>query len=822
MHGSGQELKYAARSLARAPQYAAAAVLTLGLAVAANTLVFSVVDSVLLEPLPYPDAERLVAVTHAAPGLNYPEIGVSPGLYHQYRGQVAAFSASALYRQEIVNLTGEAAEPVRLEAAAVTHTLFETLRTQPVLGRAFTAEEDAPGGPASVILSHGLWRDRFGADPGVIGGRVRVDGMDREVVGVMPAGFAFPARDVAMWVPVALDLASASPGNFAYAAVARLAPDATVTQARVQADGVVARLREAYPGSEQLMAFLETGRFASTLGPAKEALVGELRRPLWILLGTVALVLVIACANVTNLFLVRAEARFRDIIVRAALGASRARLAGQFLTETVVLALVSTVTGVVIAAGGAAALLRYAPPNLPRLDEVRLDGTAIAFAAGLATVVALLLALIPALRLTSASALSAVSRSGLRATAGRERSRARQVLVVVQTALALVLLAGSGLMLRTFAELRGLDPGFDPASVLTFRVTLPATTYADARSAAAFHERVLQGLRALPGVQSAGGVAEVPLGSRLTGTAFVIDGQPVAPNELPPMLYYTAVTGGYFEAMRIPLRAGERLQHADRESTRRGVVVSQNVADRFWPGQDPIGKRLRPAGMNGEWSTVVGVVGNVRDRRLQEDPSQVVYFPTLSGPDGDSIAGNEIVARTLTYVVRSPRAEAHAGAVRNVVWSIDRDLPITTLTTMRMLVAQSMTEISFTMVALVIASGLALFLGAVGLYGVISYMVTQRTREIGLRIALGAEAAAVRRMVVWQGVRLAMVGLALGGAAALVLTRVLASLLFQTRPNDPLTFAAVTAVLACVSVLASWLPARRAARVDPGRSLQVD
>jgi predicted permease len=822
MREAGQDVKYAARSLARVPHYTAAAVLTLALAVAANTLVFSVVDSVLLEPLPYPDSDRLVAVTHAAPGLNYPQIGVSPGLYHQYRERVSAFESSALYRGETMNLTAEGAEPARLEVAAVTHTLFETLRVNPVLGRGFTAEEDAPDGPAAVILSHGLWRDRFGGARAVIGSRVRVDGIEREVVGVMPSGFGFPDRDIALWIPLAIDLPNASPGNFAYASIARLAASATVAAARVQLDGVVARLGEAYPNSGQLVAFLETGRFASTLSPAKETMVGDLRRPLWILLGTVALVLVIACANVTNLFLVRAEARFRDIAVRSALGASRIRLARHFLTETAVLAAISAVAGVLIAVGGAAALLRFAPPNLPRLDEVRLDGTAILFAGGLATAIALLLALIPALRLTSPSALALVSRSGLRTTAGRERSRTRQMLVVLQTALALVLLAGSGLMLRTFAQLRGLDPGFDASSVLTFRVTLPEATYADAARAAAFHERVLVGLRALPGVESAGGVGEVPLGNRLTGTAFEIEGQPIAPNELPPMLFYTVATDGYFDVMRIPVRAGERLQGADREATRRGVLVSQNVADRFWPGQDPLGKRLRAAGNPADWSTVIGVVGNVRDRRLQDEPSLTLYFPTLAGPDGDTIAGNELVARTMTYVVRSPRAEALAGAVRNVVWAIDRDLPIATLTTMRTLVAESMTQISFTMFALVIAAALALFLGAVGLYGVISYMVTQRTREIGLRIALGAEAASVRRMVVWQGLRLAVLGLAAGGAAALGLTRVLGSLLFQTSPNDPFTFAAVIAVLAMVSVFASWLPARRAARVDPARSLQAD
>jgi predicted permease len=415
-----------------------------------------------------------------------------------------------------------------------------------------------------------------------------------------------------------------------------------------------------------------------------------------------------------------------------------------------------------------------------------------------------------------------VSRGGLRTTAGRERSRARQLLVVVQTALALVLLAGSGLMLRTFAQLRSIDPGFDPAEVLTFHIALPSASYPDARSAASFHEQLLQRVRALPGVEAAGAVGEIPLGNRNTGTAFDIDGQPVAPGALPPMLSYTYATEGYFDAMRIPLSSGAPFGHADHEVSRRGVIVSKAMADRFWPGQDPLGKRLRASGDANAWNEVIGVAGDVRDRRLQDDPSPRVYFPILRAPDGDTITANETVARGMTYVVRSPRPEALANAVRNEVWAIDRDLPITSITTMRTLVAESMTQISFTMFALVIAAGLALFLGAVGLYGVISYMVTQRTREIGLRIALGAEASSVRRMVVLQGVRLSVAGLIIGSLAALGLTRVLSSLLFQTSPNDPATFAAVILVIASVSILSSWLPAQRATRVDPARSLQAE
>jgi putative ABC transport system permease protein len=825
MRGLLNEMRQVTRSLLRARQYAIAAVLTLALAVAANTIVFSVTNSILLEPLSYPEAGRLLVLRHAAPGLGYPRFGISPGLYYQYRENVTAIESSGLFATMTMNVTSPGSPPERVTALASTYTLFETLGITPVIGRGFGAEEDVPDAAGVVVLGHDFWQNRYGSNPSVIGSTVTVDGEDRLIVGVMPAGFSFPGRDMALWMPLRIDLATSSPGNFGFMAIARMRPSSTQAEVQTQLESVVGRLADAYPDQREFHAFLETGRFAPIPRPLKEDIVGDLRQPLLILLGTAGLVLLIACANVTNLFLVRAENRQRDVAVRSALGAGRGLLARVFLAESVLISTAAGVAGLAIGAIGIGSLVRLAPPNLPRIDEVAIRPTVVAYAAALTVVTALLLALIPALRMTRPAVLALVSRSGARTTAGRDRHRVRQVLVVVQTALAVVLLVGSGLMLRTFSQLRSIDPGFDADGVLTFRVSLPGSTYADAPAAARFHDRLLEQLRALPGVQSAGAITEAPLATQASGTAFAVEDHPVGADELNPMFWYTSVSQGYFETMKIPLLSGETFDNADREAKRRAIVISQSLAQRFWPGENPIGKRIRGGGdTTGEWSTVVGVAGNVHERRLQDEPGLMVYFPTLSSDLVDRPAGQpgRPPALSMTYVVRGSQPDQLGGAVRNAVWQLDPNLPIAAVNTMSRIVADSMVQISFTMLALVIAATLALFLGAIGLYGVISYIVSQRMREIGLRIALGANPASVRRMVVWQGFRLSVIGLGLGSAVALSLARLLGNLLYGTRPNDPLTFAAVLALLGFVGLVATWVPAMRAARVDPARTLNAD
>jgi len=825
MRGLLNEIRQVARSLAHARQYAIAAVLTLGLAVAANTLVFSVTNSILLEPLSYPDAGRLLVLRHAAPGLGYPRFGISPGLYYQYAENVTAIESSGLYSVQTMNVTSASAPPERVTALTSTHTLFDALGVAPAIGRGFTSEEDVPGASGAVVLGHDFWQSRYGASASVIGSTISVNGEDRVILGVMPAGFSFPGRDMALWMPLRLDLATSPPGNFGFAAIARMRPSSTQTEVQTQLQSVVNRLADAYPDEREFHAFLEAGKFAPIPRPLKEDIVGDLRRPLLILLGTAALVLLIACANVTNLFLVRAENRQRDVAVRSALGAGRGLLARLFLAESVFISVIAGALGLTLGAIGTGSLVRFAPPNLPRIDEVAIRPMVVLYAAGMTVVTAILLALIPALRMTRPAVLALVSRSGSRTTAGRDRHRARQALVIVQTALAVVLLVGSGLMLRTFSQLRSIDPGFDPDDLLTFRISLPPATYRDAAGAARFHDRLLEQLRALPGVLGAGAITEAPLATSASGTAFAVEDHPVGADELNPMFWYTSVSQGYFETMDIPIRTGETFDDIDREAQRRSVVISQSLADKFWPGQNPVGRRIRGGDSNEPWSTIVGVVGDVRERRLQDEPGLMVYFPMLSANlmgEVDGRPASRLPARSMTYVVRGPQPETLASAVRTAVWQIDPDLPVAAVNPMNRIVADSMVQISFTMFALVIAATLALFLGAIGLYGIISYIVAQRIREIGLRIALGAHPAAVRRMVVWQGFRLSVVGLALGSVVALSLARLLGNLLYGTSPSDPATFAAVLGLLGFVGLAATWLPALRASRVDPARTLNAD
>jgi predicted permease len=810
------DVRHAARALGRARQFTVVSALTLALAIGANAAVFAVIDSVLLEPLPYPGSERLVGLWHTAPGLGYDQFGISAALFYVYRDRRDLFEESGFYRTGPVNLTGEGESPDRVEAGRVMRTVFGTLGVSPSLGRAFSEAEDVENGAQVVVLSDELWRTRFGADPAILGRMARIDGEAHEVIGVMPAGFAYPSSDTRLWVPLRIDSTTTDGGNFTYTAIARLRDGITPEQAERQLAGEIPRLIERTPDSPDLHAFIEAGAAAPVVHTLKEDTVGELRRPLWILLGTVGFIFLIACANVTNLFLVRAEARQREMAVRAALGARRGTLVGQYLAESALLALLGGVLGSGLGWVGVRALVRAAPPNLPRLDEVAVDAGVLLFTLGVTCMAALLLALLPALRL-SAPALLATLGQARGTTAGRERHRARRMLVVLQTALALVLLTGSGLMVRSFQKLRTLDPGFSAEGVLTFRVSLPAASYPTASAASSFHDRVLERLRALPGVTAAGAVSALPLGGSASGTAHDVEDHPTSSGELPPMMWYTQVTPDYYDALRIPIVEGRTLETTDNERTRREVLVSETVARRFWPDGSAVGRRIRPIGDTTGWRTIVGVVGDVRFQQLEEDPAELVYYPMI-GPTGD----DGTPARAMTYTVRAPEPETLVPAVRREVGVVDPNLPIASVATLERIVADSMVRHSFTALALVIAAAVALMLGAIGLYGVISYLVAQRTREIGLRMALGADAGSVRRMVVLQGVRLSALGLGVGLLGALGLTRLMEGLLYGTSPTDPLTFGAVVVVLAGVALLASWLPARRASLIDPARSLAAE
>ncbi len=813
------DLRYAARTLRRAPGFTVVAVLTLALGIGANTAIFSVVNGVLIQPLPFPNADRVVAVSHTAPGWGYDRrVGISPGIFFQYEEQNDVFESMALYSPLQVNLTGDG-DPERIDAVTVSRTIFSILGIAPVLGRMFTESEIIPNGPKVVLISHELWTNRFGADDALVGRTIQVNGVSQEVIGILPPDPGFPTNGADMWFPFLEDRIGFTAGAFGYEGVARLKPGVTADRAERELIPLVARLRETYASIPQFVTFLEQGNLAAVVEPMKDQIVGDLRQPLYILLGTVGVVLLIVCANVANLCLVRAEARRREMAVRSALGASRANLIRQYAAESVLLAMAGGALGVGLAAIGVPALLSAAPPTLPRLDDVRIDLVVLLFALGVSTLSAVLFGLIPALRNSGANLLPTLQTAGRGTSTDGNRQYFRSALVVTQTALALILLVGSALMVRSFWELRNVNPGFDAEDVLTFRLALPGARYERADDVAQFHQGLLERLSALPGVQSVGGVSNLPLTLQATGTALEIADKPTLAGELPSIVLFSYVTPGYFETMRIPVMAGRTLERRDHEQVFGNVVISSTIAELLWPGEDALGKRLRRFGDSTGWETVVGVVGAVHDLGLREAPSATVYY-AMVGRNGNN--GQTSIPRAMTYTIRGQNGPAMASTIRAAVWDMDPELPITALETMSSVVSRSVVRLSFTMMALVVAAVMAVVLGAIGLYGVLSYMVSQRRQEIGVRIALGAQASSVRRMIVGQGARLALLGVGLGLAGSAALTRLLQGLLFGTAPLDPLAFAVTSLGLLGVVMLASYLPARKASTIDPIEALRME
>ncbi len=809
------DLRFGTRTLSRTPGFTAIAAMTLALAVGANTAIFSVVDSVLLDPLPYPDADRIVGIWHGAPGLGYPEFGISPGVHVQYLEDNDVFESIAIYQSSQFNLTGDG-DPERIMGAFVSRGTLEALQVSPVLGRNFVAEEDLPEGPQAVIIGHELWKRRYAADPDLVGKSIQLNGESYEVIGILPEGIAFPQDETSIWVPARIDPARAQPGTFGWNSIARLKSGVSIGQAQAQLASFVAQMPERYADIPQLVAFLEQGQFRVSVHPLKQDVVGDVQRSLWILLGTVGFVLLIACANVANLFLVRAEGRRRESAVRAALGADRWVLARQYLSESVLLAALGGILGLSLAWVGVTALIRVAPSNLPRLDEIGIDGSVLGFTVGITLLSALLFGLAPALKRVSPAMVGSLIQSGSRSSTGRDRRLARNGLVVMQTAIALILLIGSGLLVRSFWQIRNINPGFDARDVLTFRISLPSAEYPEATTVAAFHQQLLERIRGLPGVLAAGAVQALPLGPNRRGTGFFVEDRPTAEAELPPIFWFSAATPGYFESMRIPLRTGRTFDRRDHVSELGNLIVSTALAERLWLGEDPLGKRLRFASDSTPWMTVVGVVESVRGHGLRQDPLEMIYYPMV-GPRSD-----DWDARSLTYTVRAQNPMTLVPALRAAIAELDANLPIAQVEPMEQISARSEARLSFTMEALAIAASMALILGAIGLYGVLSYVVSQRTQEIGVRLALGAKPGTVQTMVVLQGARIAVAGIVIGVAGAVGFTRFLQGLLYDTEPLDPVAFVATSVLLFSVALLASYIPARRASLVDPMSSLRMD
>jgi putative ABC transport system permease protein len=803
-----QDVRFAARSLSRRPSFLLLTVLTLALGIGANAAIFSVVDAVLLKPLPYREPERLVSV--------WPTGSMMPGIFAEVRRGVTTMHPIAGYSSgTAVSMTG-GTSPARLVQSEVTAAFFEVLGVRPELGRTFVDGDDTPGRDRIAVLSHALWAQRFGADPGVIGRSIVVDGVSRLVVGVMPSGFRFPSPAIDFWVPISMDPSPANIGKYWGTShlnvIARLRPGAAVETAEREAARLVDRSRSSFPWRMPD----EWGK-GVTVVPLGRKVVGDAGPMLLVLFGSVGVVLLIACVNVANLLLSRAASREREIAIRASLGAGRGRIIRQLLTESVVLASLGGAVGLAFGAAGVRALLLLLPVGLPRVTEVGIDMRVLAFTMAVALATGVGFGMVPALR-ASRPTLQGVLGATRNAGATLARRRLSEALVVAQIALGVVLVAGAGLLVKSFWRLHQVELGFSTDQVAAMDIPLPAFASDTAPRATAFYEAVLERARLVPGVTSSAVASVLPFGgagSMNSSFAAEIEAHPTPPGGSAPMLVRTVVTPDYFGTMGIPLVRGRGLSAADRDGAPLVALVDELTASRLWPNENAIGQRFRAVWVK-EWVTVVGVVGSVKRDSLSSPGEVGVYLPMGQ-------RGAFYFPTQMSLVVRADRApSAVASELRAVISALDRAVPVGAIRPMRTLIGDSAARARFTMVLLATFAGVALALGAVGIYGVVSYAVARRTREIGVRMALGARATDVLGMVLGEGGLLVAGGVTLGILTALAATRVLGGFLFGVTPSDPAVFAAVPALLGAVAIAACLIPARRAARVDPMVALRSD
>jgi putative ABC transport system permease protein len=800
-----QDLRYGVRVLLKRPAFTAIIVLALAIGIGANTAIFSVINAILLRPLPYKNPDRISMIWLDNKKLGVDQDWHSYPNYMDYKEQNQSFEDMAAFNDRSFNLTG-AGEPVRVTGVWATASMFPVMGVEPALGRAFAVEEEEPGKDLVVVISNGLWQRLFGADRDVVGRPINLNGVDRTIIGVMPPGFSFPEKETEIWVPLALSpQRKQARGAFSLKAVGRLKPGVTIEQARADMGAIATRLQEQYPNM---------AGYGVNLVPLHEQVTGKVRPALLVLLVAVAFVLLIACANVANLLLARAAVREREMAIRAALGARRSRIVRQLLTESVVLAILGGVAGLLIATWGLDVLIALSPPDTPRLEQVGVDVRVMAFTLGVSLLTGLVFGLVPALESSKPDMNESLKEGGRGSTGGRRGSRVRNLLVVSEIALSLVLLICAGLMIRSFVRLQAFDLGFNPNNLITMHVQLPGSKYRNEQQAVEFFQRLFKRLESAPGVQAAGGISSIFLSDTPNSTTFTIEGRPPQPDAERVEVPVDGVTSNYFRVMGIPLLKGREFDDRDVIGSTPVAIINETFARRFFADEDPVGKRFvygNPDPRN-PWITIVGVVADTRRTGFEKAVRPETFLPQYQNPD-----------TALTIVARTASDPAgFANTLRGEVWAVDKDQAVYDIKTMDQTLSEMTSRRRFTMTLLGVLAGAALILAAMGIYGVISYSVTQRTHEIGIRLAMGAQTSDVLRLIVGQAARLAFEGVSVGLVASFSLTRFMSSLLYGVSATDPLTFAAISLVLTGVALGASYVPARRAMRVDPIVALRYE
>jgi predicted permease len=816
-------LKQVFRRLAHAPLFTVITLITLAAGVGGNTVVFSVLEGVLLKPLPYPNPNELIGVWHSAPGINITDLNMAPSNYFIYREQNQTFVDIGIYNRDAASITG-VAEPERLSALDVTDGTLPLLGIAPMLGRSFTRQDDSPGAPDTAVITYGFWKKKFGGSNSVIGQSITLDGKPREIIGVLPQRFHFlDWDDPAVILPLKWDRNKTNLGNFSFEGIARLKPGVTMEQASADIARMLPTVARTFPAPPGFSAkIFDDARIGPNLRPLKTDVIGDVGSTLWVLMGSIGLVLLIACANVANLLLVRVEGRRQELAVRSALGASPYRIAGELLLESITLGFLGSALGLGLAYAALRVLVLVAPDGLPRINEIGIDGPVLLFTFAISVLASVLFGCIPIIKYAGVR-LSTGIRQGGRANSGsREQHRARSVLVVVQVTLALVLLICSGLMIRTFRALTHVNPGFSQAAqVQTFRIGIPDNQVKDNESVVRTYEAMRSKIAAIPGVSAVTVSTAFPMDGNSSNDLVFAQDRAYSEGQIPPIRRFAFIIPGFFETEGTPLVAGRDFTWTDIYKTLPVAIISENFAREYWDSPaNAIGKRIRVATTD-DWREIVGVAANVYQDGVAKDPPSMVYWPIMRVRfEGQA----QDVASYTAFGIRSTRAgsESFLKEVREAVWSVNPNLPLSSVHTLGAFYTRSMARTSFTLIMLAVAGGMALLLGVVGIYGVIACSVSQRVREIGIRMALGAQHQSVTSMFIRHGLILTGIGAVFGLVAAAIVMRLMSSLLFHVNPIDPITYAAVTLGLIFTAFIASYLPSRRAATVDPVEALRAE